>query len=85
MQRAASAGISVDMRVINSTARTTVLRELALLRALCASLRGRRRPSKLAAQLVTNAMQASAAAAMKSPPAPRLPTEATDLALGGPP
>jgi hypothetical protein len=72
------------MRVINSAARSTVLRELALLRALCASLRDSRRPARLAAKGVVQPMRAPAAAGAKSPPPVPLPTRAADLVLGGP-
>jgi hypothetical protein len=69
------------MRVINSATRTTVLRELALLRALCASLRDSQRATKLVAKAMPGATTAAA-----KPLAPtRLPAETADLDLGGPP
>jgi len=69
------------MRVINSTARTTVLRELALLRALCASLRDSRRTSKLAGKVLRD----SAVGAVKPLAPAHGPAERADFVLGGPP
>ncbi len=62
------------MRVINSTARTTVLRELALLRALCASLRDNRRPVRL----IGKALPAATITTVEVPLPSRLPAEATE-------
>lgn len=75
MQRLALRWHCSDMRVINSTARTTVLRELALLRALCASLRDNSRRS---AKLVGKALPARTIPSKPASPV-RFPAGPTDL------